>query len=287
MSMTPTQIANLLTQRWHSEMALLANEEPVLVSEFFDASEGVTKGINGQLNLRKIGIATAQQLAAGDAGTSGTYNTFSDEVIALTPTFDYSGVEIQLGALSRIDSDPKLKAAYRKQMLASLGTAFDVAGGVLANGLSTNVSGGGGVNLDQSLFLDAWNKLIVSSKDMFQVGTTKATLVLYNKQCKYIMNIPAFTQAQIRGDGVGPVVRGWVNSAMNCRILESGNVYAAAGVAHSPLFLPMAFAKAFNLRPTMLSPQEDHLVIRFIAVQERGVAEYFDEYAADIQTSDS
>jgi hypothetical protein len=247
----------------------------------------VTKGINNQLNLRKVGTATAQTLAAGGSGLSLNYNTFGDEVVALTPTFDYSGVEVPLHTLSRIDSEEGLKTAYKNQLLASLGTALDVAGGALANGLSTNVSGGGGSSFDQALFLDAWNKLVVSAKDMFKVGVTKANLVLYNKQAKNLINVPGFTQAQIRGDGVSPMVRGWVNDVMNCNIFESGNVYTAGGVAHSPLFLPMAFAKAFNLRATLLDPQPVEAVIRFIAVQERGVVEYFDEYAADIQTTDA
>lgn len=286
MSQNPTNDANLLTQRWRPGFGTAANEERVLTYHFLDASDGATKGINNQLNLRKISIASSQALASNYVGTSNlTYNTLTDLVVPVTPLFDYSAVEIALNLLSRIDDEAALQAAYKKQIMAALATTLDARGGVLVSTLVTNVTGGAGSQFDKPLFFDSWNKIIVSGRDHFKPGQTKAHCVLYNKQSKNLMNVAEFTYQYMRGDSVNPLVRGWVNESMNTTIEESGNVYTSGGVAHNPVFLDDAFAYAFNLRPMLLEPQAFQAVVRIIAVQEPGLAVYWDEYACDMQTS--
>lgn len=283
---TATSQANSIVQEYQPGFGLAPNEELVVAADFYNAS-GAVQAIGNLLTLRKLDIATASTVAAGDTGTGLTYSDLTDTVSTLSPTFDYAASQIPLTILNRVGGDAVYKAAFKKQLVASLATALDVAGGALYSSVTTNVTGGGGSNLDQSLFLESWNKLIVSGKDAFDVGTTRATLVIYNKQAKNLMNIPGFTQANLLGETNGPLKRGWVNQPMNCNVRESGNIATAAGVAHSLLYLPMAFAKAWNMKPQVLDPQPIEAAIRIIAVQERGQTAYFEYLAVDLQTSDA
>lgn len=285
-TVNPTNDANLLAQRWRPGFGLAANEERVATYHFMDASDGATKGMYNKLNLRKISALTSNTLAGSYVGSTDlTYNQPTDTLITVTPTFDYSAVEIALNMLSKIEDEAALEAAYKKQIMAALATTFDAAGTILASLLTTNVKGGGASQADKPTIFDAWNAIIVSGKDHFQPGKTKSHLVLYNRQCKNLMNIAEFTYQYMRGDSINPITRGWVNEAMNMTIEESGSIYASGGVAHNMMFLDDAFAYAFNLRPMILDPQQFQAVIRIIAVQERGLATYFDEYACDMQTT--
>lgn len=282
----PSTDASALTQRWRPGFGLAANEERVVTYHFLDGSDGATKGINNQLNLRKYGVSTSNTLATTYVGSTDlTFAGISPSVVTLTPTFDYSAVELALNLLSRIDDEQALQTALKKQLMAALATTFDVAGANLATSLVTNIRGSGTNLADKATIFDALNAVVVSAKDHYKVGETKAHIVLYNRQCKNLWNIAEFTQAYMRGDELNPITRGWVSEAMNCTIEESGNIFANAGVAHNLVFVDDAFAYAFNLKPMLLDPQPFQAVIRLIAVQERGQAIYFDEYACDMQTT--
>lgn len=284
MSQTVSGQSSAIPQRWKPGFETLANEERVITYKFFDATNGMTPGINGQFNMRKIAAAATQTLATTYQGSTGlTYNTLATTSVPITPVFDYSAIEVSLDLKSQLDDDAAYEAACKKQAVASLATTLDVAGGAQALSLST-VKGSGGVNLDKSLLYDAWNSLIVNAKDQFKVGQTKAHLVLYNRQCKYLINISEFVSANLRGDGTSPITRGWVSDTMNMTIEESGNISTTGGAAHNMLFLPMCQAIGFNLKPQVLETQQFELVFRIICVQARGIAEYFDEYGVDMQT---
>lgn len=288
-NMTISQTANLQVQKWMPGFDLLPNEEMVLGYEVLDASAAMTPGGANQWNLRRIDIATTQILGTTDDGATITYNTFTDYVTPVTPVFDYSAVLVPLNTLANIDNQGALTSAYKQQLVASLATTMDVALATeVANSIAGQTVGGAGeAVLSNALFLNGWSKLVQSAKEKFKPGVNRATLVVYNKRAQDIVNIPNFTFSYIRGDGTGPLVKGWVNDAMNIKILESGNIYASGGIAHNVLLMPPGLAKAYNMKPTLLDPQPYNAAMKFIACQSRGAKKYFDQYMVDIQTSSS
>lgn len=283
-TLTPTLMANSLIRRYRPGFELLPNEEMVIGDDFFDASQGMTKGITSALILRKLDLATVATLVSANAAAL-TFPSWTDYAVTVSPTFDWTGVELGLDLLARIEDEAAYQTAFKTQMVAGLATTMDAACGALGPSLTTNITGSSADILTQALFLAAHGKLVVSAKERFKVGKTRATCVIYNKQVPNMVNIPAFTYSYIRGDGSGPIVKGWVNDAMNVTIKESGNIYASAGTAHNLMWVSPAFVKAYNLKPTLLDPQPFELAVRLLAGQDRGVQIYFDQLAVDMQTT--
>jgi len=284
MPITPSDAANLLTKEWRAGILLAANEESVFMPNMMDASAGAVKLRNG-LYVRKLGTMTAQSLSGSGLHSSLTYNTEAGSVVLLSPSTPYSAVELNVDTLMEIDSQPMLKAAYKEQLMASIGENMDsTTAQSLIPALTTSVEGGA-VALSKALMLTCLKDLIVQAKDRFKPGKTRGHFIIHPNQSDALLDIPEITAANIRGDSQNPNVKGWVWDAWNCSVEESGNIHTAAGVAYNVLFLEDAFAKAWGTKPYFLDPQFEGLLVRLICVGQYGVGTIFDEYAVMMKTA--
>jgi len=276
---------NLLEQTWRGELATQCNEEMRIANDFDNGNDGLSK-FGNVLNIRKILRIAASTLSTTDTGKSLTYTNNTEQVVQVSPTFAYGAVEIARTTLARLLAEAKLRAAYRKQIAAGLATKIDADAGALAASLTTNVKGSSAQNFDKAFLLDGIGALISSAKDLYSPGAGGWAFLKYHpNQWDQVHAINEITNAQIRGDSEKPVKVGWVWQAYGLKLMESGNVYTAAGTAHNLLHIKESHVLAYNSRPDFLSPQEFELVWRLIAFVEYGVGEVWDEYAVDMQTT--
>lgn len=282
-ALTATSIANLLVTKWRPGILTAANEETVMAKHFFDATAGASKMAN-QIKIRKLGRLSTSTLAAGDTPTSLTNATEGGSVVNINPTFFYSVAYLSMVGISRLAEDgPAAEAAYKKQLMATMATKVDTLATANVSSL-TNIEGGA-VNLDQSLMLKSLKTLVTNAKDAFKVGKTRAHFVIHPFQTDALLAIPSLTAADIRGDSMNPNVSGWVWTAWNSTVEESGNIATSAGIANNCLFLEECFASAWNMKPQLLDPQPVEAEIRFVALGEYGSGVLFDEYGVWIKTN--
>lgn len=280
-----TTALNLLESTYRAELATQCNEEMRIANDFDNGNDGLSKFAN-VLNIRKLLRIAASTLGASTSNKSLTYTANTELVVQVSPTFAYGAVEIARTLLSRLIAEAKLRAGYRKLIAAGLATKIDADAGQLAASLTTNVKGSIAQNFDKTFLLDGAGALVETCRDLYNPGSGRWAFLKYHpKQYKHVHAISEITNAQIRGDGEKPVKIGWVWDAYGLKLMETGSVYSAAGVAHNLLHIREAFVLAYNTRPEFLTPQEFELVWRLIAFVEYGVGEVWDEYAVDMQTS--
>ena len=276
---------NLLEQTWRPELATQCNDEMRIANDFDNGNDGLSK-FGNQLNIRKILRIGATTINSTHDNKSLTYTNNTELNVTVSPTFAYGAVEIARTTLARLLAEAKLRAAYRKQIAAGLATKIDADAGQLAASLTTNVKGSGAQNFDKTFLLDGIGSLISSAKDLYSPGAGGWAFLKYHpNQWEQIHAISEITNAQIRGDSEKPVKMGWVWQAYGLKLMETGNVYTSAGVAHNLLHIKESHVLAYNNRPEFLTPQEFELVWRLIAFVEYGVGEVWDEYAVDMQTA--
>lgn len=280
-----TQIANIVESQWRPGFSLAANEKLVIGKNFQVATEGVTK-IGNTLHISKIDTASAQTLAGTGAASRVelVYNQDTELDITVSPTRHYSGVQISRNVKSRLMRSPAYIEGKRKQLVASLSTAIDVACGALVPSLSTNVLGGAAQDFDKAFLTAGIAKLRASAKEYFEPGNRPAYLCLWPLQLDDVLNTNEFVSAEYRGDSANPAVAGWVWKAYNVNMEVSGNISVAGGVAHNLMHIPESHVLGYNEEPFVLPEQENGLLTVIIATSESGSAEVWDEYAVDMQT---
>src|SRR6266705_3046564 len=148
-NVTTTTAANLIPSRWTPSLKIDASEERV-VTKFFNGGEGAGKDINGTMYIRRVAAIPG----ASQSGGTPTYTANTETRITVSPTWCTAAVQIEHNVFTQMDIGPD--NAYRKHIAAGVAAFIDVQGANLASQLSTNISGGGGVNLDLTLLLDAY-----------------------------------------------------------------------------------------------------------------------------------
>ena len=279
---------NLLESTYRPQLATACNEEMRIGNDFDNGNDGVEK-IGNVLNIRKIArVPMTDNVSTTSTGKSLTYTSNTEEVKQVSPRFGYGAVEITRQMLSRLIASPALRAAYRKQIAAGIATGIDAFCGQQAASLATSVKGSSAQNFDKTFLLDGVGSLIENCRDLYNPGAGKWAFLKYHpRQWKHVHAISEITNAQIRGDGEKPVKTGWVWEAYGLNLMETGNVYTAAGVAHNLLHIKESHVLAYNTKPDFLDAQAFELVWRLIAFVEYGAGEVWDEYAVDMQTSSS
>lgn len=274
---------NALTEEWTAEIMTKPNEEGVLVSKFSRPHD--TKKIGNQLHMTIVPTIPATELSASADPLLVTPDHQELIEVTLSSTFSYNYVEISDTQFAKMMADRagKLKAAYRKQLLAGLNTKQDTEGGELASSLSTQLGGG---NFDQTLLVQAKGTLVINAKEFvrFNDGVPSIHLVYHPTQMQYIDIIAGITQAYARGDKQNPAVKGVVHDAWGMSFAETGNVLVSGGFAYNLIFTPECFAIAYNEQPQLKAPQEYLYAVRILAKQEFGVAEVFDEAGVCVRT---
>lgn len=277
-------LSSVIEQVWKPEFGPQANEERV-ATRGFSGADGVKK-IGRTLNLSKVGRVTAQTLtASGDAFRSAlVYDDTNQSNTSATAVRIYCGAQIPVYVESQLLRYQDFLEKYKSQMVKSLVAKIDSDGGQLASGITTNIIGGAGQDITESLLTSGIAKLALSAKEYFSPGKNRAFLTVYPLQIDNILQIPTIVNAYIRGDEANPIVKGWVWDAYNLDMAESGNVYVSGGLAYNFLHIPQAFVLGYNQEPTPLPPQDNGLATVVLATAEYAMKLWFDEYSVLIQT---
>lgn len=285
---TTTQVTQLLETQYRKRFSLDTTERMVIASAFEDATEGLQK-LGNAIVLRKIAPKAAQTGTATSAmdPTGLTWEQDTEQAVTVSPTFRYCAYSLNKPAQTRLLADAEFKRGVREQMTRGLAEAIDLSAGDLASSLNTNIVGSGAVNLDQSLILEALGKLRIGAGRYFELGETKANFCVHPKQLQHLFAISNYMNAQFRGQDNGPVATGVVVPGWGVTIKISGNVDDSGGALHNFMHVGESHVIGWNEKPKLLPEQPYGLDLLLIAFAEAGVAEFYDAYAVDVQTSNA
>ena len=287
---TTTQVANLVETQYRRRFSLDTGERLVICGggAFDDATEGLQK-LGNAIVLRKIAPKAAQTGTATSAmdPTGLTWEQDTEVAVTVSPTFRYCAYSLNKPAQTRLLADAEFKRGVREQMTRGLSEAIDISAGDLAASLATNITGSGAVNLDQSLILESLGKLRIGAGRYFELGDTKAFFDVHPKQLRQLFGISNYMNAQFRGQSDGPVKTGIVVPGWGCTFRISGNVDDSGGALHNFLHVKESHVIGWNEKPTLMPEQPYGLDLLLIAYAEAGVAEFYDAYAVDVQTSNA
>lgn len=277
-------LSSVIEQVWMPEFSPIANEERVATRGFM-SPQGVKK-IGRTLNMSKVGTVTAQTMAITDDAfrSALTYDDTNQANVSALAVRIYCGVQIPVYVESQLLRFQDFLDKYKSQLIKSLVAKIDSDGAALANQIVTNVIGGAGQDITESLLTAGIAKLALSAKEYFSPGKNRGFLTVYPLQIDNILQIPSIVNAYIRGDEANPIVKGWVWDAYNLDMAESGNVYTSGGVAYNFLHIPQAFVLGYNQEPTPIPDQDNGLARVVLATAEYAVKPFFENYAVLIQT---
>ena len=280
-----SQPGNLaLKDMWDAEIKSHPYEESVICA-LLDRPNGVEKAGN-QLWVRILPRFTAQTLTGTQEGTTLNYFAGAVERVAIVPVFSYSAAQVPDHLTSKLTSadSGNLLAGFRRGMMKAVQAAFDVDAGTLGTGFSNAL--GLPSNLDQSMLLAGKGLLVTNAKEFvnFNSGSPNINLVYHPSQMQYVDAIVGIMHAYARGDKSNPTVSGVVHDAWGLHLVETGNIYTAAGVAYNMLFTKEAGVAAYNLEVKMKDPQQFEAVTRYICEGEAGFDEQFDEAGVTFRT---
>ena len=285
---TTTQVADLLERQYRRRFSLDTSEQLVICGEgaFEDATEGLSK-LGSEIILRKIAPKAAQTGTATSAmdPTGLTWEQDTEVVVSVTPTFRYCAYSLNKPAQTRLLADAEFKRGVREQMTRGLAEAIDLSAGDLAASLATNIVGSGAVNLDQALILEALGLVRQGAKRYFTPGKTDLFCDVHPKQLRHLFGISNYMNAQFRGQDNGPVKTGVVVPGWGCNFRITGNVDESGGALHNFVHVKESHVIGWNEKPQLLPEQPYGLDLLLIAFAEAGVKEFYDAYAADVQTT--
>lgn len=286
-AVTTTQVANIIETQYRRRFGLDATERMVIASDFDDATEGLSK-VGNEVVIRKIATKTANTATPTSATDPATLTWEQDveAVATASPVFRYGAVGLNAPSRSRLVADAEYRKGVKEQLLRAVTEAVDQSAGDLASALTTNVSGSSGVNLDQSLILEALSNLRTSSKRMLDpLGKSDCFFNVHPKQLKHLFAINNYMNAEFRGQSNGPVKTGVVVPGWGLTIKISGNVDESGSAFHNLMHLKEAMAIGYNEKPQLLPDQPYALDLLLISFVEAAVVTVFDGFAADVQTS--
>lgn len=279
-NVTSTTAANLLVSRWKAEIQLDATEELVVAKDYWDA-DGEKIGDN--LYIRKVApiAATAPTLGSFHA-SSLTYTSNTEARTTVTASPAYGAVRLERDVMNQMLNDVELATAYRKQIANGLATYIDVNAADDVANISGQVGGAGPIT--RPMLAQANMTLSLSAKNAVKPGDTMY-FIYHTSEKANVLAIPEITAADIRGDGVGANVTGYVWKALGMTLSDSSNVYQSGGITYNFLHIPRCMVLAYNERPNILPPEPDGLTSIIIGYAEFGVAENYDAYGCGVLSS--
>lgn len=281
---TTTQFANHLETVWRPRLSLDTSEMMEIANNFEDAE---VEKIANSLVIRKVLPKTTNKVAGTVALDAGgmTFEQETETAATMTPQFGYCALAVNQQSQVRMLNKPAYSAAVREQFLRSLPEQIDNDAGGLMDDLATNVVGSSATNISKDLILQAAGILRGAAKRYYRPGKDLAYLRIAPTQMRYLYNIDAITNANLRGDGDNPNVTGVLVEAWGIDLGISGNIVSSGSAFHNPLHVRQAFALGYNAKPQMAPPQNNGLAALLMGFAEWGVVEVYDSFAVDLQTS--
>lgn len=278
--------ASALRRMYTAEFKTSPNEEAVVTSHF-GSPDGVEK-IGDLLNIRVIPTMNTSTLGDTAQGTGIDYNVQTIQNVTADTTFAYAALEIPrhlVTKMTRADM-ASMRKGQRSQAMKALATKrdSDATAFIAAN---CSIQQGMPNHFDRPTLLTAIATVVERARefvDIYGSGGPKVFLAYHPREIPYLLQIPEITAAYARGDKQNPNKTGVILDAYGLEFAETGLVYTANNVAYNPAFTDQAYVQGYNQEADMLPEQSYELVTRYIAIQEYGFVEVFDECTLVVRT---
>lgn len=276
-SITPgTEGLALLRTMYDAEIRVYPNEEGVIGP---DIPRGRLEKAGRTMTIRRIPAVTINSLATTAQSDSAnlTYETASTESANAAAVIRYAGVSIPRGltdALLQPDQQA-VRDGYRRSVQGGLEEAEDIYFGTLFTGINATKGPG---NIDKAALLDLKQTLRINAKKHWQNGST-IHFKYHPTQIKHVENIAELMNAELRGDGENPNVKGFFVKGLGMTFAETANVPTSGGNYWNCAFLPTAFMKAYNQERTILDMEPSGLTVLMHGYVDVGAIEAFDQDA--------
>jgi hypothetical protein len=197
-----------------------------------------------------------------------TWQAGTPSAATLTPAGYYIAVAYDDQMKDAVELD--LNAPIRKSIESCAAEACDTVALAVASSL-TNVVGDASTHVDLALLRGSIAQLRINSYGSVDVRDGALQGVFDPCTEPDLLSIPEMTQANYRGDGENPLVKGFASKGSGINWNYSTAVYAPAGGSHNVIFDPEAFLIMWNTHPTT-EKQRDGLANLLISYSNFGIA---------------
>lgn len=232
-------------------------------------------------HVRKYARMASVPLASTSVGLSLTYQDPLGTEITLTPTGNY--VATAWSDNEAASDNVPLDSDLASEMERALAEASDQSA-LLQVASLTQFRGNGAADADAALVRNSLALLTTNTNGMFVPGQDTFYMILDSSQYSAAMSIPEYTNAQVRGDGENPNVKGIWAKGGGAMLSFSTVVAVDANGAHGVMFVPSAFAIGWNKR-SQIKRQDLELQNRLILFNHFGVTIKHDARAVDLRTN--
>lgn len=219
--------------------------------------------ILNQGNVRKAARAVGYTLGQSDDGDELTASDITGTPITLTPVGRYVYVSWSENEDAQVEVDLDAESAGNiEQALAEISDEAALANATSLTNILSQAS------VDATMFRQAVGRLIGNTNGVFgpEGDGREATMyaIFHNTQYPNIMNIPEFTEADVRGDSENPHVKGIWGKGNGVKLMLSTVVEQDGNGWHNILYVPSAFTVGWNVRTR--TKRQDYLLNNRIIV---------------------
>jgi hypothetical protein len=270
-----TNALRLLKEVWGPEVDVLAYD----LARFWNRIDDIgPPGNKGHIAL--LGNLARFTPVAGSFDNL-TFSSNTETEAVFTPATLSVPVKLELNVPARGVGD--LEGTFKTAVTMSLTEGVDAACLTDVSSLVTNLVGDGVANLDKPMVADAVQKMATGAKQYFEPGNTNGFCVLPSTQIDDLISITDLTSAQVRGDSVNPVARGWVSVAFGVSFTESTQCQVIGTTSYGVMAIGRAFGVGFNQRPTVAPTQDFDLTHKIIAWTDFAHGIKRDQYAVQMK----
>lgn len=245
---------------------------------------GARERLYNQLHLPKMSRFTYSTLAQGTFNTALTNSANSETEATLSPAGIYIQVVTDENQLSQgnLDFDSAFTAGVEDGLAEGIETL------TLANlsSLSTYQLGGAGASIDASTWRSGVGKIPKGARSKGQPGKADIHIILPTGQYANALGIPEFTNADMRGDGTNPNVRGIFVKGAGATLHLSNVLPTSSGTSkYGAIWIPEAFGISWNKRVSVQA-QKWELQHKIIGYANFGSAIVWDNRAVRLELDD-
>lgn len=274
--LTPGGTTGWNLQSWKNGFEMTTYQRYVVIPILEDYG----KRLYGTGNVRKHARVSGTVLGQSDDGSTLTASTIIGTPITITAAGNYVMAAWSENEDAQIDANLDAEgAANIEQALAELTETS-----VQANAQSlTQILSQAAV--DAPMFRQAFGRMVGNTNGVTMPGGDKTVYAVFSHtQYPNIMNIPEFTEAQVRGDSENPQVKGIWGKGNGVQLMLSTVVAQDANGWHNFMFTSDAFVVGWNAR-SRIKRQDYNLQNKVIAFNNMGSAVQHDLRAIAMRTT--
>jgi|SRR6185369_5830284 len=275
--LTPSGTTGFNRQTWADTIEGTTYQKMVAIPSF-DEYPG---RILNQGNVRKQGRTAGQTLGQSAEGTSLTSGDITGTPITITPVGRYVAVYWSENEDAQVEANLDRVAADNIEQ--SLAEVSDTAALATATSLTQTMSQ---ASVDAAMFRQAVGRLVGNMNGAVMPGDDSIMAIFSHTQYPNLMNIPEFTDADVRGDSENPHVKGIYTRGGGVKVMLSTVVAQDANGWHNILYVRKAFVVGWNAR-SRIKRQDIELQNRIIVYNNFGVSVQHDLRAIDLRTTAS